>query len=180
MENIIGFKIPDINILNSKIITIPIGNHNLFFKIPSLNDYWLFEYKYLNIIFNYFQEFVESDVFSFQDITKSKKFKKFDKKFLERISDIPNRRLIFFKTKTLISELNAIIKKYFTADFNIKKIHKFLNPIQYLYVLIFIHAIVFTVKKNHIRVLRKATANYSTLSIFSSTNMERPKPRFKI
>jgi hypothetical protein len=134
--NIKNLELPVFDIIQAAPFCIPLDkDHNLYFKIPSVNEYFTFEAKYLTLIHKYFV------LFSKVNFLESKDFKSLELKesFLKELKKV-------LQNESFKVDFRKIIIKYFTADFKIKKIMDIADPFQMGYLMLFIHKIVENVK----------------------------------
>lgn len=134
--NINKMELPVFDIIQATPFRIPLKeNFNLFFEVPSVDEYFTFEAKYLKAIHKHFILFAKVYFLELKEF-KSLKLKE---AFLKELKfAIQNEK---FK-----KDLREIIVKYFTADFDINKIMSVANPFQIGYLVMFIHGIVENVK----------------------------------
>ena len=167
--NINKMELPIFEVIKATPFCIPLTKKcNMFFEIPSTEKYFDFENKYLKILLKYFLIFSKVNFLELKDFE--------DEKLKDKmIKDL----YIIMQNKNFKKDFLSIIKKYLTADFNLRKIFKIANPFQTSYIFLFIHSIVENVKKNYNLVAKKCGVQMKEISSFSlkaySTKIE---PRF--
>lgn len=169
--NINKMELPVFDIIQATPFHIPLDieeTKNLYFEIPSVNGYFTFEAKYLKLIHDYFV------LFSKVLFLELKEFESMNlkKKFLKELNVVMQN--IKFK-KAFIK----IVREYFTGDFELDKLMDIANPMQFSYLMLFIHNIVENVKKNFLQVAgRMGNQMSATFSISSKAPSTKIEPRF--
>lgn len=134
--NINKLELPVFDIVQATPFSIPLKkDFNLYFEIPSVNEYFIFEAKYLKVIHDYLVLFSGVSFLELKDF-KSLKVKE---QFLEELK-------MAIQNEKFKKAFKKVIVEYFTANFEIKKIMDIANPFQLGYLIMFIHKIVENVK----------------------------------
>jgi len=132
--------LPDYDIIRAVPIKIQIDDKRyLIFEIPTVKEWFDFETKYIKILATYFNLFTGVEFLTYQELSDEKLIQRMIKQLYPAIQD--NR---------LKKELLKLIKKYFKANFNIRKLYKYINVMQLAYIFLLIHSVVENVKKKTI------------------------------
>lgn len=164
-----NMELPEFDIIRAKPIKIELTDDKyLLFEIPSVNKYFTFESEYMGILASYFDLFSKIRLLSYKEFA--------DKKLIEKISI---QLLIIMQNSHFVKDLMKIIKKYFKANFNIKKLIDIVNPIQLTYLFLLIHKSIETVKKKALEFLEEIGVEISeTFSTSLKKNSEKIEKRF--
>jgi len=164
-----NLELPVLDIVQATPFCIPLKkNKNLYFEVPSVNKYFVFEAKYLKLILKYFLIFAHVNFLELKEFANIE----FKKKMLKEL-DTVMRNIKFRK------DFMKIITEYFTAYFKLKKVLDIADPFQLSYIFLFIHNIVENVKKNFVQVAGKMDHQISGIfSIFSRKISTKIEPRF--
>jgi hypothetical protein len=134
--NIKNLELPVFDIVQATPIHIPLKkDFNLYFKIPTVNEYFKFESKYLGLLQKYFLllsgvNFLELDEFKDSSLKQE---------FLKKLK-------IALQNEKFKKDFKKILIEYFEADFEIDKILDIINPFEMGYLFMFIHNIIENVK----------------------------------
>lgn len=162
-------ELPEWDVVRATPIQINLGDGlKLMFEIPTVEKYFDFEAKYLKMVASNFIMFSQVNFLEYKD------FKDMNLKdtFIKALYKIMQNK------KAQIEFIN-ILNKYFTANFNIKKIMKYINPMQLSYLFLFVHKCVETVKKKFLETLVEIDNHLSeTFSISLKKNSGKIVPRF--
>ena len=162
-------ELPVFDIIWVTPISVPLEKgKNLLFKIPTVNEYFTFEAKYIKILSDYFKLFSSVNFLAVKEFS-SKELKE----------NMMGGLRVVMKNMDFLKDFSKIIEKYFTGDFDLKDIYKKINPFQLSYLFLFIHSIVENVKKNFQWVAAKLDPQMSEIfSIFSRGISIKIEPRF--
>lgn len=166
-------ELPEWDVVKATPIRIPLDEDKdgkaLLFNIPSVEQYFNFEALYMEFIIKNFVllsnvKFMELEEFSDMAL-KEKMITEFRK---------------VMQTETAKNQFKKIILKYFICvNFKKRKLLKTLNPMQFSYIILFIHKCIETVKKKFQLVAREmdpgVLRSFSTSSSGTST---KAGPRF--
>ena len=162
-------ELPVLDVIQAVPIRIPIKkDFNMYFDIPSVNKYFIFESKYLELIHKYLVLFSKVVFLELEDFSKID----LKKEFIKELK-------VVMQNMKFIKDFVKIIKEYFTADFDLSKTLDIVNPMQLSYLMLFIHNIVENVKKNWQQVDSRMSNQMSeTFSISSKGTSGKIEPRF--
>ena len=167
--NINKMELPVFDVIQAAPFCIPLKkNKNLYFEIPCVNAYFKFEAKYLKLIHKYFVLFgkvlfLELEDFASMDLKKE---------FLKELNAV-------MQNAKFQKDFIRIVKEYFTGDFNLRNILNVVSPMQFSYLMLFIHCIIENVKKNFSWAAKRLGIQMSaTFSISSRPSSGKIEPRF--
>ncbi len=166
-------NMPEWDVVKATPIRVPLDNDEigkaLIFNIPSVETYFDFEAYYTEILAKHFVVFSNVQFLTYEEFSDSKLKNAFFNE-LKKVMDKKEIKESFYK----------IIDKYFEADnFEMKKLLKIINPIQFAYCVMLIHNCVEFVKKKFLEMAPKVSPQ--VLGIFSTSGKDtstKVGPRF--
>jgi hypothetical protein len=134
--NINKLELPIFDVIWATPILIPLKkNQHLLFEIPTVDKYFKFEEKYFSVVRDYLKLFSNVNFLTVKEFSK-----------IELKEQMMKELIIVMRNTKFQADFNKIIKKYFTGNFNLNRLHKKINTFQYCYLFLFIHNIVECVK----------------------------------
>lgn len=171
----IDMALPEFEIALAKPIFVPLGyckklkrKISLLMQIPCVKDYFIFESYYAKLLVTYFAMYKKVNLLEYHEMQ--------DKKLID---DMMKELKVIMQHRQFQKDFIKILNKYFEADFNIKKLMKYIDPVTLGFLFLCIHKIVETVKKkfsqNHEAIIGKVL---DTFSSFSNTISKKIEPRY--
>lgn len=162
-------ELPEWDVVKASPIQVVLDDgREMTFEIPCVEKYFDFESKYVQFVAGYFIKFSQVNFLEYKDFVDLSLKEKMIKELYKALQD-----------KKVQKEFVGILNKYFTANFKIKRIMKYINPMQLSYLFLFIHKVVETVKKKFLETLVAMDHRLSeTFSISSNENLGKIVPRY--
>jgi len=161
--------LPEWNHIRARPVVIPLDHkRKVLFEIPTVEKYFDFEYMYLQLLTNHLSALAEIKFLNYDEFS--------DVKLKEEMLKAIIKALQF---KAFRDDFIRILQMYFKANFNLKTLFKYINPVQLGFMFLCVHKIVETVKKKLILTLQ--TVDESLSSLFSTSlkkSSEKIVPRF--
>lgn len=173
LNKISGLELPELDIVQAVPVQINLGEikgrlRTMTFEIPSVNQYFDFEARYVRILASHFITLSQIRFLEYGD---------FENMGLKQ--EFINQLIKAMQARTFKKDFIMILDKYFKADFNIKKICDLIQPQQLCYLFLFIHKIIETVKKKFLLTLDRINSQIlATFSISLKESSAKIEPRF--